>query len=398
MKNNNDDNDDLDIEFDLNDTDSSKKYEDSTEKSRRERGRAPIRSHRRQARPFPAIGLNLHIIILIMIVAIGVFAVVRLLIWNAGTKQEVDTTQSATAFDVEVQDVIVAQDPADLAGREDDGVTTILFLGDDPISDDTGENGIAGQVKTYAESSTSGASESDTSDSAAAGSTGSVEVISAGFPSSRVACINALYDVSDVDDVFNMYYVANAINLNDYTALENAAALHTESSAWSDSVSTLENVDFDKVDIIAFMYDASDYFTESPVMNNNNDDDIQTYTGSMKRSLELINEKYPYIRLVFLSPTYAEYVDDDGNYHSGDTYDLGNGSLPTYWAKGIDICTATGSSFIDNYYGSINETNYKKYLTDNVHLNEAGRALVAHHFVTKIIDKDYSEYDVNNAS
>ena len=381
MKNNNDDNDDLDIEFDLNDTDSSKKYEDSTEKSRRERGRAPIRSHRRQARPFPAIGLNLHIIILIMIVAIGVFAVVRLLIWNAGTKQEVDTTQSATAFDVEVQDVIVAQDPADLAGREDDGVTTILFLGDDPISDDTGEKGIAGQVKTYAESSTA-----------------SVEVISAGFPSSRVACINALYDVSDVDDVFNMYYVANAINLNDYTALENAAALHTDSSTWSDSVSTLENVDFDKVDIIAFMYDASDYFTESPVMNNNNDDDIQTYTGSMKRALELINEKYPYIRLVFLSPTYAEYGDDDGNYHSGDTYALGNGSLPTYWAKGIDICTATGSSFIDNYYGSINETNYKKYLTDTVHLNEAGRALVAHHFVTKIIDKDYSEYDVNNAS
>ena len=36
-----------------------------------------------------------------------------------------------------------------------------------------------------------------------------------------------------------------------------------------------------------------------------------------------------------------------------------------------------GVSFIDNYYGTINEDNYKEYMRDYFHLNEKGREKVA---------------------
>lgn len=37
-------------------------------------------------------------------------------------------------------------------------------------------------------------------------------------------------------------------------------------------------------------------------------------------------------------------------------------------------------SFIDNFYGSVNEDNYLDYMTDYIHFNDAGRELLAQRF------------------
>ncbi|MDO4284202.1 MAG: SGNH/GDSL hydrolase family protein [Eubacteriales bacterium] len=321
--------------------------------------------------------INLNIILLAIILALVSVIAYRLIRWNIGTRSDYDPEEVNTNFDVEVQDVIIPLAPSNLEGREDDGKTTILCLGNNPFSDDLTETGLAGQI-----ASLSGA-----------------DVIAAPFPNSRVASYNAIYDPSTeqgMDDVFNLYYVCNSINTGDFEAMSNVASFK-EDSVYSSSVNILQNVDFDDIDIIAIMYDAIDYTTLSPVDNLNDENDIMTYTGALKRSLELIQEAYPHIRIVFLSPTFAHSVDADGNYQNGDTVDLGNGAIPTYWVRAIDICTAAGVSFIDNYYGSINENNYKTYMTDYVHLNEAGRKQIAEHFVNKIIDNDHSEYNVSAA-
>ena len=38
-------------------------------------------------------------------------------------------------------------------------------------------------------------------------------------------------------------------------------------------------------------------------------------------------------------------------------------------------------SFVDNFYGTINELNADEFLEDNLHLNDAGRRKVAQRFV-----------------
>ncbi len=321
--------------------------------------------------------ININLILLGIIGVLVFIIAFRLIKWNIGTRSDYDPDAINTSFDVEVQDVIIPLAQDKLQGHEDDGKTTILCLGDEPFSDDQTQTGLAGQIGTI----------------------GGVDVIAAPFPGSRVASYNALYDPSTeqgLADVFNLYYVANAINTGNFEALETAAALMGDDT-YSSSVNMLKSIDFNDIDIIVIMYDASDYMTLSPVDNANDVDDIQTYTGALKRSLELIQEKYPFIRLVFMSPTFAQYVDGDGNYQNGDTTDLGNGAIPTYWARAIDICSAAGISFIDNYYGSVNQNNHENYMTDNIHLNEAGRKQIAEHFVNKIIDNDHTEYNVTAA-
>ena len=78
-----------------------------------------------------------------------------------------------------------------------------------------------------------------------------------------------------------------------------------------------------------------------------------------------------------MSPTYAQHEDDDGTLHNGTITDLGNGTLNHYLVKESEAVLDCGVSFVDNYYGTINEANYKEYMTDHMRYNDAGREKIA---------------------
>ena len=89
-----------------------------------------------------------------------------------------------------------------------------------------------------------------------------------------------------------------------------------------------------------------------------------------------------------MSPTYAQYKDEDGEFHNGTLTDVGNGTLNHYLVKESDAVLDCGVSFIDNFYGSINEDNYLDYMTDYIHFNDAGRELLATRFAECIFPKE----------
>ena len=90
--------------------------------------------------------INLHIILLCAIALTVAFSAYRLYKWNKGVPSDYDPNQQTDAFDVEAMDNIIPLAPDKLEGREDDGITTILCLGDDPFSMNQGEGGLAEQI------------------------------------------------------------------------------------------------------------------------------------------------------------------------------------------------------------------------------------------------------------
>ncbi len=324
-------------------------------------------SHEDEKQPFP-----LHLALLAAIVVLAVVAVVRFLIWNKGSELKVRIGENKDKYIIEVNDNMVYLSDSKLEGHEDDGVTTVLCLGNEPFSQDTSESGLAGQIASL----------------------GGCNVINAAFPGSQVTCENAKYStdsLDSMDDIFNLFYVSYAISIGDFSSLETVASAHTEDSAYQQSVEALKNTDFSKVDIIAIMYDGTDYINGMAMQNPDVPDELTTYVGSLTNSFKLIQDKYPYIRIVFMSPYYAEY---DGV--SSRTTDLGNGTIVNYFQWAYDTCGSSSVSFLDNYYGSVNENNYKEYLSDDVHLNAAGCTKVADHFVYKVIQDNYAEYNVSS--
>ncbi|MDE5930917.1 MAG: hypothetical protein K2H40_00320, partial [Lachnospiraceae bacterium] len=78
--------------------------------------------------------INLHIIFLsLIVIIIGVIAF-KLYKWNKGVPIEDDPNFQESDFDIEVLDSIIPLAPDKLEGHEDDGVTTILCLGNDPFA------------------------------------------------------------------------------------------------------------------------------------------------------------------------------------------------------------------------------------------------------------------------
>lgn len=185
-------------------------------------------------------------------------------------------------------------------------------------------------------------------------------------------------------DAYNFYWLTHvAIQSPIYNRWERAAkVLGDEAPPEAQEVyDTLWNLDFNDVDVVAIMYDASDYLAGHEMYNDANDTDIQQFTGNLEAGIELLQTNYPWLRIIVMSPTYAFAVDEDGNYVSSDMYTYGWDVLSTYVIKQHGSCFNRSVTFIDHLYGTINEDNARDYLIDNLHLNAAGRELVADRFV-----------------
>ena len=92
--------------------------------------------------------LNLHVILIAVICLIAVIAGYRLYRWNQGGISAEDEVADVdpSEFDIETLDMIIPMDASALEGHEDDGVTTILCLGNNPFSDDRDSTGLAAQL------------------------------------------------------------------------------------------------------------------------------------------------------------------------------------------------------------------------------------------------------------
>ncbi len=298
--------------------------------------------------------INPHLVLLAAILVLAGISVLKLVIWNRGTKSDYDPDHLAEGFDIEALDTIIPLSESLLDGHADDGVTTILCLGNNPLTDETGDNGFTSLL---------------------AAKTGAA-VYNGGFPDSTVGARYSAYNESYPRDNFNLPYVAKSICTGDFSRMKAAAGAETD-GRYAQTVEMLEQMDYGSIDIIAIVYDAADYLALIPSDNPNDPYELSTYTGGLRNAIEDIQKAYPYIRIVVMSHTFAHHVDENGNYQNGGNTDLGNGALPHYLIKEVDVSISCGVSIIDNFYGTINEDNYADYMTDYIHLNDAGRNLMA---------------------
>ncbi len=309
--------------------------------------------------------LNIHLILLAVIVLIIIFCAVKLYIWNKGVPSDYDPNRQTTDFDTEAMDYIIPLAPDKLEGSEDDGVTTILCLGDDPFSLDQGSGGLAEQI---------------------AAKTGAT-VYNGSFTGTTMAVQFEDYNDGYILDAFAFVNVAKSLASGNFDLLSTAAS-YSFDQAFPQTVSTLESIDMNSLDMICIMYDGSDYINRRPCEDPNHPDNPQTYTGALRSGIQAIQEAWPHIRIVVMSHTFCHNVNEEGNFENGDRVDLGNGTLSHYLQKELDTTSELGVSFIDNFYGSINEDNYLDYMTDYIHFNDAGRELLATRFAECIFPKE----------
>lgn len=305
----------------------------------------------------------LHLGIIAAIAIIVIVAIVRLVIWNIGKDSGYDPNADSTEYETEALDYIQPLDAEKLAGREDDGITTIVCLGNEPFTDETGKDGLAQMIARKCDAT----------------------VYNCAFPDSHITMKNLEYSDEYPQDALSLFLVTASICGGDYTLMEHAASrIPTGSDIAMENLETLKSIDFETVDMIVMMYDLHDYMNKRPVMDVNNNINLLTWNGALNASIQHVQQTYPHIRLVVLSPTFAQFKDSNGEMINGDLVDFGNGVLPDYVLHQIDVAIANGVSILDNYYGTINEYAADDCLTDGYHLNKNGRERIAARFAKEI--------------
>lgn len=305
---------------------------------------------------------SFHYVILGAVALIVIYAIIRLVIWNIGTKDTTEITQDSE-YDIESMDYILPLNPKYLEGREDDGITTMVCLGNAPFADDrNSDNNLAKLI------------EKELGDNAV--------VYNCSVSNSFLSASNPTFTENYPRDAFTFYWLTTVIAVDNDVLIDRAFdALGEVPDDMRESMDLLRGIDFNEVDVITVMYDASDYFYKHWTISEENPTDIQYYTGALAAGIQLIQEIYPHIRIMVMSPTYAYAIDENGEYVSSDIMDYGMGSLATYAILQSNTCYEHSVSFIDNIYASVNADNADKYLVDNLHLNEEGRKIVAKRFV-----------------
>ncbi len=304
---------------------------------------------------------NWHYIFLVVIVLLLGLVIFKIYQWNKGTASDYDPNHVDTSFDSEVLDVVFPIMPDALAAQKDDGVQTILCLGNDTFADDRdSKDSLASMIAEKA-------ADRDLN----------VSVINGSFAGTTISNEDQFITDETLSDMFNLYWIVTALCEQDFTYQRNALTKVDGDKNYGETLDELEALDMSAVDTLVLFYDGSDYQADRHVTDPSYEMNTSTYVGALSSSLKMFQETYPQARIIVLSPTYMQFVDENGELQNGDTYNNGNGAMPNYLLNLIDVTQEYSVTVIDNYYGSISEDNYKKYLDDAIHLNKKGREIIA---------------------
>ena len=303
--------------------------------------------------------VSIHLIMAVVILLILGLCIYKYKTFgNRITQEDIDAIPTPDNPEIETYDyftAVVEPDGADFPA--DDGVTTIVCFGNAPFADD--KDSKDNICNLFAEKS---------------GATVYNFSIADSLLAARENPFSAAYPM----DAFSFSNLVSIFADGNTALLEEAYdAMGTVPTDVKDSMDELLQLDFQTVDYIFIMYDGSDYLQNSMIYHDQIPDEPRYIAGSLTAGIRMLKEKYPWINIVVMSPTFAYAIDENGNYVSSDMQkNEWNCALSLYFIKEYETAFDNQVSFVDNFYGAIHEDIASGYLTDNLHLNQAGRDLI----------------------
>ena len=186
--------------------------------------------------------------------------------------------------------------------------------------------------------------------------------------------------LADAKDSLSMEALARAIAWKDFGVQQTARIRESGTEHFAATIDELTTIDFEQVELLLIGHGINDYHSGMPIYNEKNTYDGYTFSGALRSALETLQEKYPEMRIVVVTPTYSWYVYYEEKDVTCEVNDLGGGILEDYVKAQIQVAEEMGVEVIDLYhdfYPHDEWSDWERYTTDGVHPNEEGRRLIA---------------------
>ena len=188
-------------------------------------------------------------------------------------------------------------------------------------------------------------------------------------------------------DAFSMYRLADAVANNSWTLQETAATAAGMPAYFSDTVTLLESIDFNDVDIVTIAYGTND-FNNGVQLDNGGDSNMAYFADALRYSIQTLLTAFPNLLIFVCTPIYRFWMNssyvfiDDSNTHLNSH----GVKLTDFVAKCKEVANQYPVPIIDNYVIGMNKYNRSQYFntTDGTHPKAEGNMLIASNMANKL--------------
>ncbi len=218
------------------------------------------------------------------------------------------------------------------------------------------------------------------------------KVLGGGFGGTSATNEERIQQPYSVKDQLNLVKLSEAIVNQDFAAQKAQIAygehyryfINETLEYFPDTIRNLSDADFDKVEYLVIEHGTNDYNRGTRLDNPEDPYDETTFGGALRTSLELLQNAYPDVKIILMTPTWC-CIRWEGITQNCDNTDFGGGYLEDYANLEIEIAKECGVYLLDNYHDSgICQETQDQYLVDGLHLNLNGEVLLASRLADKI--------------
>ena len=204
-------------------------------------------------------------------------------------------------------------------------------------------------------------------------------VANAAFGGTCASLSNTGYRATFYEDSINLAMLADAIAYKDFKVQLCDITSNNFCLEYFDPVlREMDDIDFKKAEILFIEHGINDYSAGRPIDNPEDPWDRFTYAGALRYSIERIQDAYPQMQIVLVTPLFCYFQKNGERDLDSEIADYGYGPLENYVEAELQVAKEYALPYIDNFHNlGINSENIDEYAVDGIHLNEKGRALLA---------------------
>lgn len=200
-------------------------------------------------------------------------------------------------------------------------------------------------------------------------------VFNGAFGGSHMSRLNSAGELANMQDSLSMVALAEAIAYDDFGPQQSATFRGFGTEYFEEVIDGLKQIDFGEAEILLIEHGTNDYNYGVPLVNEEDPYDQYTFVGALRRTLALLKDNYPQLRIILVTPTYCWFPEWG---YTCETYKPTGATLLDYIEAEKQIAEEFNVEVIDHYHlFSAAEGDYLHYTVDGLHPNDLGMEVIA---------------------
>lgn len=198
--------------------------------------------------------------------------------------------------------------------------------------------------------------------------------------------VNTSNELGYTKDGLSMVSLARAIYMQDFGVPKTVRIKESSTEYFEDTILALEAIDYSKTKVVMIEHCFNDYHAGVPIENADDAYDPYTYAGALRSSIRYIQEAYPDIRIILVTPTFSWYTVP---HQTCEEMNEGGGVLEDYVNAQMQVAEEMNVEIIDIYHDFYQHETWEDYLlytADGLHPNETGCAMIAERLAAYLLE------------